>query len=249
MNVAGLWSRRETVNFFEELAVMRVIDREQAKIVAGFGSTTRANARLLALTRAGLLRRFFLGRRAQDERRSTPCPPKGHNSLAFHSAHRGGETTKRSLPISIVQHQLTVNEIYCALKYRTASSGVMFRRWVAFSCARASWTATHSGRLRGMANATGVLGAFLEVDLGHEGLTVWKQKVRNYLQLAVSGEFERRFSQSRFRVLVITLSERRSRSILQRSALATQKIFWFATLESIRDQRLLRSSVAPPHGR
>ena len=48
-------------HFLRELAVMRVIDREQAKVVAGFGSTTRANARLLALTRAGLLRRFFQG--------------------------------------------------------------------------------------------------------------------------------------------------------------------------------------------
>jgi hypothetical protein len=45
----------------EELATMRVVDREQAKIVAGFGSTTRANTRLLALSRAGLLRRCFLG--------------------------------------------------------------------------------------------------------------------------------------------------------------------------------------------
>ena len=38
---------------------MRVIDREQAKCIAGFGSTTRVNIRLLALTRAGLLRRFY----------------------------------------------------------------------------------------------------------------------------------------------------------------------------------------------
>src|SRR4051812_39611471 len=48
-------------HLFRELAVLRVIDREQAKIVAGFASTTRTNARLLALSRAGLLRRFFLG--------------------------------------------------------------------------------------------------------------------------------------------------------------------------------------------
>ena len=40
---------------------MRVIDRDQAKRVASFGSTTQVNARLLRLTRAGLLRRFFLG--------------------------------------------------------------------------------------------------------------------------------------------------------------------------------------------
>jgi hypothetical protein len=55
----GLVVQQRDLKLDEELAVMGVIDREQAKIVAGFGSTTRANARLLALTRAGLLRRFF----------------------------------------------------------------------------------------------------------------------------------------------------------------------------------------------
>jgi hypothetical protein len=30
-------------------------------LVAGFGSVTRANTRLLALARAGLLRRYFIG--------------------------------------------------------------------------------------------------------------------------------------------------------------------------------------------
>jgi len=49
------------LHLLREIAVMRVLDREQAKIVAGFGSTTRANTRLLTLVRAGLLRRFFLG--------------------------------------------------------------------------------------------------------------------------------------------------------------------------------------------
>ena len=57
----GLVVQSRDRRLFEELPVMRVVDREQAKIVAGFGSTTRANARLLALVRAGLLRRFFLG--------------------------------------------------------------------------------------------------------------------------------------------------------------------------------------------
>jgi hypothetical protein len=49
------------LDLLRELAVMRVADREQVKVAAGFGSTTRVNTRLLALTRAGLLRRFFLG--------------------------------------------------------------------------------------------------------------------------------------------------------------------------------------------
>ena len=45
----------------KEIAIGKVIDREQAKRIAGFKSTTRANDRLLKLTRAGLLRRFFIG--------------------------------------------------------------------------------------------------------------------------------------------------------------------------------------------
>jgi len=48
-------------HLLRELGVMRVVDREQVQNVAQFGSITRVNARLLALTRAGLLRRFFLG--------------------------------------------------------------------------------------------------------------------------------------------------------------------------------------------
>ena len=75
------------LHLLRELAVMRVIDREQAKIVAGFGSTTRANARLLALTRAGLLRRFFLGS-GGGGKRSTPCPRKARSSSRFPSAVR-----------------------------------------------------------------------------------------------------------------------------------------------------------------
>ena len=50
----------------QELALMRVIDREQAKTIAGFGSTTRVNARLLALVRAGLLRRFLFWARLRS---------------------------------------------------------------------------------------------------------------------------------------------------------------------------------------
>ena len=49
------------IAFLRELSVMRVVDRDQAMIAGGFGSVTRVNTRLLALTRAGLLRRFFVG--------------------------------------------------------------------------------------------------------------------------------------------------------------------------------------------
>src|ERR1700722_8144317 len=43
------------LRLLEALDSMRVIDREQASVVAGFRSRTRANERLLALTQAGYL--------------------------------------------------------------------------------------------------------------------------------------------------------------------------------------------------
>src|SRR6202521_5487825 len=63
-NHKGIILQDRDRHLLRELALMRVIDREQAMCVAGFGSTTRANSRLLGLTRAGLLRRFFLGTKA-----------------------------------------------------------------------------------------------------------------------------------------------------------------------------------------
>src|ERR1039457_4355339 len=57
----GLIVQPRDLELLWALSVMRVADREQLKIAAGFGSTTRINTRLLALVRAGLLRRFFLG--------------------------------------------------------------------------------------------------------------------------------------------------------------------------------------------
>ena len=75
--------------------------------------------------------------------------------------------------------------------------------------------------------------AFLEVDLGTEALSVWKQKTAYYLQLAVSGEFSKRFRQPQFRVLVVAISERRLGNIRAVVAKSTDKIFWFTTLDSI----------------
>src|SRR4051794_2330082 len=51
------------LRLLEALQSMRVLNREQARVVAGFRSRTRANERLLALTEAGHLKRAFVGRR------------------------------------------------------------------------------------------------------------------------------------------------------------------------------------------
>jgi hypothetical protein len=82
----------------------------------------------------------------------------------------------------------------------------------------------------------GTTAAFVEVDLGTEGLAIWKEKTRKYLQLALSGAFPRTFGQARFRVLVITHSERRLQSIRKTVAATTEKIFRFSTLDDARNR-------------
>jgi hypothetical protein len=220
-----------------ELAVMRVADREQVKIAAGFGSITRVNTRLLALTRAGLLRRFFLG---------SGGGRKALYALSIKSAQmiqvpcRGPRRRQNEMLIAdfFVQHQLTINAIYCDLKFGTIPvPRVRFVNWLAFHEPLVAGLSLIPDGYVEFATSTGIDASFLEVDLGHEGLAVWKEKTRHYLQLALSGEYEKHFKQPRFRVLVLANSERRLHSIRAAVAGITQKIFWFAALDAARGKK------------
>lgn len=89
---------------------------------------------------------------------------------------------------------------------------------------------------------------FLEVDLGTEGLPVWKKKVSEYLRLAASGEFERLFSFPRFAVLVVTASEWRMQSLRKETAKITSKLFYFSTLHRIEQQGFWSKVWLRPEG-
>jgi hypothetical protein len=217
----------------EELAVMGVIDRDQAKIVAGFGSTTRANARLLALTRAGLLRRFFLS----SGKALYALSRKGAQlaDVPFRGPHRIQDEVL--VADFFIEHQLAINGVYCALKFGTIPvEGVTFRRWLTFHEPIAENVRLIPDGYVELATPWETLAAFLEVDLGHERGPVWKEKPKNYLQLALSGDFERRFGRNRFRVLVLANSDRRMHSLRKTVGAITSKLFWFATLSAVRDQ-------------
>ena len=221
------------LHLLRELSVMRILDRELAKIVAGFGSTTRANTRLLMMTRAGLLRRFFLGT-GGGSKALYALSPKGAQAVDVSS--RGPRRPQGALLVAdnFIQHQLSLNGIYCALKYGTIPvPQVTFDRWLSFHEPLVpALKLIPDGYVEFMTPA-GVAACFLEVDLGHESLRVWREKAQRYLQLALSGEFEKKFGHDRFRVFVVVNSGRRLHSIRKAVAVITQKIFWFATLESV----------------
>ena len=120
-------------HLMRELATMRVIDREQAKCAAGFMSTRRANSRLLTLTRAGLLRRFFLGTRGGGQKALYALSPTGAKLVDV--PFRGPRRAQNQVLVAdfFVTHQLSINQIYCVLKFEPVSiPKASFGKWQSF---------------------------------------------------------------------------------------------------------------------
>lgn len=233
-NSGGMVLQDRDRHLLTELAVMRVIDRKQAKCVAGFGSTTRANTRLLTLTRAGLLRRFSVGTTVSGLKALYASSKRGAGlvGVPYRGPRRGSEETV--VADFFVTHQMRINETYCTVKYRPIPiPGARFLQWKSFY---ASIDPAHSLVPDGyfeLATPAKTLAAFVEVDLGNESRPVWRRKVQSYLRYAVSGSFQQQFSHPQFRILVVANSERRLSSLRAATAELTDKIFRFTTFDSI----------------
>lgn len=220
------------VRLLRELAVMRVIDREQAMMVAGFGSTTRANARLLALTQAGFLHRFFWGTVGGARRSLYSLSSRGAVQLGvpYRRPRRGQDQVLATDSFSA--HQLEVNEMYCALKYRPLPKDTAFVHWKSFQePVHGSLIPDGYGEISTLDKS---LPLFFEIDRGTEGRDVWRAKVQAYLTYAASGSFEQKFGHPHFRTLVVVPTESRLTALRVATAALTEKIFRFTTGERIK---------------
>src|SRR2546422_2385631 len=164
----GLVLQERDRHLLQELAVMRVIDRELAKIIGGFRSTTRVNKRLLALTRGGLLKRFFIG--AGGWKKSLySLSPLGANFLEI--PYRGMRVRGDELITvsSSLEHQLGINELYCTVKYRQVAmeSGKLIR-WNNLYRPIDSKRSLIPDAYVEISRPEETIAAFLEFDLGHE---------------------------------------------------------------------------------
>jgi len=242
----GLVFQERDKHLMRELATMRVIDREQAKQVAQFQSTTRANARLLALLRAGALRRFFLGATAAHSR-SLYCLSQLGAQLVDVPYRGLRRKNNESLAADFfVRHQLCVNDLYVALKYGEMPQGIRFRRWLPFvEPITPDLPLIPDGYVE-LETPSRVVASFIEVDLGNESLSIWRKKIDNYLELADSGEFEMRFRHPASRTLVLAVTDRRLSSLRKAVAAVTEKVFWFANLEAIRERGFFASIWTRP---
>ena len=89
--------------------------------------------RLLALTRAGLLHRFFLGTIAGGAKALYTLSANGARLVGVTASGPGRREDQAVVADFFIQHQLGINEVYCALKYGTRTpEGIAFQRWRAF---------------------------------------------------------------------------------------------------------------------
>lgn len=233
----GLSVQMRDLDLLREAAIMRVSHREHLRVAAGFHSTTRINSRLLALYRAGLLRRFFI---ASGAGRKALYALSAKGGQLVNMPPRGPRRRQDELLVAdfFVHHQLAVNTVYCDLKFGTAlPAEVQFVNWMAFFEPITPAIALIPDGYIEVKTRGQIVAGFLEVDLGHERLAVWVGKAKHYIQLAVSREYERRFRHPQFRVLVLVNSKRRLHSIREAVAGVTKKIFWFATLDDVRGEK------------
>jgi len=243
----GIVIQERDLFLLQRIGVFRITDRNQVRIAAGFGSDSRTNRRLHALTEAGLLKRFFLGTRGAGKKALYSLSQKGAllANVPYRALQRRSE---ESLAADFfVEHQLRVNEVHLGLQ--RVPSGVSFIEWQAFY-----QSVIPDGRLVPdgyctLQSLTGTVAAFLEVDLGHERRSVWLSKVQQYIKFAVSGEYERRFGTKRFRVLIVTTTDRRAHSLRSMISSLTDKLFWLSTIEAVRTQGPFAGIWLRPNGR
>jgi protein involved in plasmid replication-relaxation len=235
------------------VARFHLLSRDQLMALTPFGSLTRANTRLKALVHIGLL-----------NRKSLPVYP-GHGSaqsLYYLGKKAAGvvQLNDRSLAsqrrqisrweLRQVEHVRAANQVLADFMTALDCSGhsklEVFRsepelRQAFFDRALVpdGWIAWISGGRR--------FNCFIEVDLHHEGLTEWRQKVLAYLDYAESGLHQERFGFAGFRTLVLAKSAARL-SNLQQIAIYAGRLFLFADLHQINRTNVLSRVWLPAAG-
>jgi len=226
------------LRLLESLETMRVIDREQAKVVSGFTSTRRANDRLLALTRAGFLKRAFIGSRQAVY--WLPTRP-------LQESNRNRDSSAVEPAALFLRHQLEINRVQLLVQYAgIPMRGWWFGKWQGFQKPLSATVPLIPDGYFEIGSQQGFRPAFVEIDLGTEATPIVAKKASLYLQLAASGEFAQIFGRTQFRVLVITTSDRRLQNLRGPIAKLTDKIFWFSTLDALLPDRFWSAAWLRP---
>lgn len=233
---------------FNALSTLRILDKQQAALIGGFNSESRVSERLLKLRQAVLLKRFFFVSSAGGKK-AIYCLTKNSADLIgvrLNAIHRPPDSFL--IGDRFVAHQLSINEVYCAATIRRHASDPAVSSFRLLSKPVSEASPLIPDAYFEINSDSFIRPMFLEVDLGTERLSIWNEKIKQYLNLASSGEFERIFGHQRFAVLVVTTSNGRMHSLRTHIRKTTAKLFYFTTLEAIKEQGFWQSVWLRPEG-
>ena len=226
------------------LAAFRVLRRDQIAQLAGFGSVTRVNVRLSKLRKAKLVERYFIASETGGRASIYAITRKGARAVEVPLQPVRWQPNSVVIGNAFAAHQLALNDVRIAATKEGKTSVV----WKTFDEPLSPASKLIPDGLIEITTDGLWHSLFLEVDLGTEALPTWTRKVRQYLQLATTGEFGQVVQGNRFAVLVIASSEARLRSLRAHVAKLTSKLFWFTTLHIIKQRGFWSPVWLRPNG-
>lgn len=219
-------------NVLQYLGILRILSRDQIACVAGFSSITRVNVRLHKLRDVGLVARYFTAGSTGSMASIYALTREGAEAVQVGFVPLKWKADSVVLGNAFVAHQLATNDIYIAATQEPPAENLQCRRLV--------------GPLPGTKIIPDALiefsqneiwrAFFLEVDLGTEALPRWTRKVQQYLSLATSGRYREAVRSDKFSALVVATDRDRMESLRKHIAKQTEKLFWFTTLEIIKQR-------------
>lgn len=231
----------------------RILNREQIGELFPMGSVARLNFRLKRLRDAGYLSSrvvaelgaatqlaYYLGPRAVD---LFPDPTEQRAVAAIRSQ-------AAQLAPSGLAHRMLVDSIH--IRFLTAARAYPNYKLLTWVDQYSPWWAEMRdygvtvqadgyGEYLMLLHFDSLFTFFLEVDRGTEGGKVIQQKIARYVEYAASGAYEQQFAARPFRVLFVTESERRMKTLTDMASAQTDKTFWITSWERFKHAKLLDS--------
>ena len=221
-----------------------------------FGCATRSNIRLRKLWEHEYLDRHYL----------RPLAFHGSSQAIYSLGKRGvdvipelldvdrGEVRRnrhkvRDLKPFFIEHVLAVNDFRINLEAAAENHPqVQLKRWINETDIQDDYKTHTKGRfvkrhIRPDGYGRYLYGGrlfsfFLELDRATETNSRFQRKVRSYMDYARSGRYQQTYGVRFFRVLTVTTSLGRLKNLVDTTQDFTDGVFWFTTLDKLRDGRV-----------
>ena len=229
-----------------------------------FGSRSTAQYRLSRLFHHEFLERHFLTVVSRPPASAPILYTVGKRGAQVLVETFGYERSQLRLPKRatlgwhLVEHLLKVNDVRVAVMLAARQDGITLETWLDETTFRAQpdyvSLTTKSGRKRQkpvfpdgyfcLVTPRGTARFFLEIDRGTELLSKFAPQIAVYEAYVASGGYQTRFQAKSLRVLVVTATERRVRSLMR----VTQKVggdrkYWFTTFDRVNTETILTGAI------